>query len=149
MKTNFIHRFASLSAAFALSALLLPASAGARGRSTTFLGARGGVYHREVTHQPGNFCATESVTLPRGRIASRSVQSTATTDGRTTQVQSTGFGGRTATYSSTRVDHASGYTRQVTATGRDGSSAAKTVDVSRQNGTTTRTVVTALASSHP
>lgn len=134
--------FVSLTSATALLAVAfaLPVDVLARGRSTTVYGARGGTFQRQVNHTPGNFSASGSARLADGRSASRSFTTQRTDTGRTTGGRVTGFNGKTGTYDSTRTRTDTGYTRQVNVAGPNGGTGSKKVDVSRQNGTVTRTV---------
>lgn len=141
MKTK-LHRTFSAAGLAAAAFLTLATLSAARTRSTTVFGPRGGVYQRQVSHTPGHLSASGSATLPNGKTATRNVTSDRTDTGRTTSAQVTGFNGKTATYNSTRTNTANGYTRQATATGPNGGAATKTVDVSQQNGTITRSVTT-------
>jgi hypothetical protein len=141
MKNPTLNRFlAATAVAFIALGSLLPVEAQARSRSTTITGARGTVYNRQVNKTPGKVSAAESVTLPNGQTASRSVNSQKTDTGRTTSAQATGLNGQTATYDSTRTKTDTGYNREATVTGPQGASATKQVDVTKQDGTITRTV---------
>jgi hypothetical protein len=113
-----LHRLLMRSALLlAMGATLAPITVHARGRSAVVHGPRGGQYQRQASHSPGNFSASESVMLPSGRSANRSV-------------------------TSQRTD--TGFTRQVTATGAHGGTASKQVAISTQDGTVSRTVTTAV-----
>lgn len=137
------HQFASLfspaSAVLAL-AFLAPVPAQAHGRATTVYGSRGGVFQRQINHAPGSFSASGSAVLADGRAANRSFSTQRTDTGGTTAAQVTGFDGRSATYNSARTRTETGYTRQVNVAGRNGGTGTKQVEVSRQNGTVSRTV---------
>lgn len=143
MKNKSSHRFLTTTATalFAVG-LLSPAAAHARGRSTTISGARGGVYHRQITQTPGNVSAASSATLPNGKTATRTLASGKTETGHTTSARVTGFNGKTATFDSTATKTDTGYTRQASSGGPDGATATKHVNVSRENGIVARTVTT-------
>jgi hypothetical protein len=128
--------------ALALS-LLVPVNADARGFSATRTGRNGGVYTRQVSQTPGHFSASGSATLPNGKSASRSFASQATETGRTTSATATGFNGKTATCGSTSTQTETGHTRSAQAVGPNGGTASKEINVSKENGVTTRTVTTA------
>lgn len=134
--------FVSLASATALLAVAfaLPVDVLARGRSTTVHGARGGTFQRQVNHTPGNLSASGAARLADGRSASRSFATQRTETGRSTSGRVTGFNGKTGSYDSTRTRTDTGYTRQVNLAGPNGATGSKQVDVSRQNGTVTRTV---------
>jgi len=143
MKKQPLNRFlAATAVVFIALGSLLPVEAQARGRSTTVTGARGTVYNRQVSKTPGKISTAESVTLPNGQTASRSVNSQKTDTGRTTSAQATGLNGQTATYDSTRTKTDTGFIREATATGPQGATATKQVNVTKQDGTVTRTVTT-------
>lgn len=120
--------------------LLAPVAAQAHGRSTTVHGPRGGLFQRQVNHAPGSFSASGSAVLADGRTASRSFSTQRTSTGRTTAAHVTGFDARSATYNSAHTRTDTGYTRQVNVAGPNGGTGAKQVEVSRQNGTISRTV---------
>jgi hypothetical protein len=143
MNNYTLQRLLALSGlALAFGTAVAPVTAYARGRSTVVNGPRGGNYQRQATHSPGNLSASESVTLPNGKSANRSVTSQRTDTGRTTSAQATRLNGQSATYASTATRTDTGFTRQATATGANGGTVSKQVTVSNQEGVVSRTVTT-------
>jgi hypothetical protein len=168
MNTLKFSRFVSVACMAALSMVLCANDAQARTRKSTHTGPKGtaqsqvdrspgnvkksstftGQNGQTTTHEAnrttdlktGSVNASASTTLPDGRTASRSLQSERTDTGRSTTGTATGFNGKTATIDSTTTRTDSGHNRQTTVTGPNGGKQVTTVDVTRQDGTTTRTV---------
>jgi hypothetical protein len=117
---------------------------GSVNKSSTFTNNQGQTTAHTATRtadpKSGTVSASASTTLPDGRTASRTLESQRTETGRTTTGTATGFNGKTATIDSTTTRTGSDYNRDTTVTGPNGGKKETTVDVARQDGTTTRTV---------
>ena len=94
---------------------------------------------RTLDKSTGTVTGSAKTTLANGKTASSNFTSVKTDTGRTTTGQITGFNGKVSNYQSTTTRTANGFKREAVTTGPNGGTVTKDVDVTHEDGTTTRT----------